>query len=359
MSSRNLVRFVNNLNIIIAVCALQLYAQSLDRRTPPNWAARVAAARRLHGRAVNSSMPANTFPLREAQGMFITFDLPGTTGTTVVSINPAGKILGYSSLSNGLMAAFLRDNDGTFNTFNVSGATAYTSFFFGFGPAGSSLNPADEATGGYFDANGTMHGFVRDGRGVTTTFDAPGADITPGDGAGTTPLAINQAGEITGYYVDADFFWHGFFRDLHGTVTDFDPPGASTACFFGLTTPWGINAAGEVIGAYYDSGCNTHGFLRERNGAVSVVDVPSFATFTVPEAINDGGEIAGYGIDATNAEHGFVRDNRGFFMTFDVPNVREFQNMDINRLGWLRVSGTTGALCCTASGAPPMAPLRP
>jgi hypothetical protein len=137
-------------------------------------------------------------------------------------------------------------------SFDVPGAPSYT-LVFDEGSRGSSLSPRGEATGGYTDLNGTMHGFVRDHRGAITTFDAPGADITPGDGAGTTPLSINPAAEVTGWYCDAQFFIHGFLRDAKGHVTEFDAPDASTACFLGLTEPVGINAAGEITGIYWDS----------------------------------------------------------------------------------------------------------
>jgi hypothetical protein len=333
MRPKNLFRFVIILLTIIAVCGLQLHAQSLNPRTPLGAAAR-AAARRLAGRAAGSPAAAPIVQLSETPGTFITFDAPGAApgpfqGTVAVSINPAGEILGYSFLSNGFMAAFLRNIDGTFNTFNVPGALLYAAAFSGEGPAGSSLNPAAEATGGYVDPNFVVHGFVRDPEGAITTFDAPGAGTIVGSFQGTTPLAINPAGEVTGYYFDTNFFVHGFFRDLHGAVTDFDAPGASAACFFGLTFPSGINAAGDITGNYSDSECNPHGFLRERNGAVTVVDVPNFIG-TVPEVINDAGEIAGFGIDQTGADHGFVRDNRGAFTLFDISGL---EDMDINPAG--------------------------
>jgi len=156
------------------------------------------------------------------------------------------------------------------------------------GPPGSSLNPAGEATGEYYDANFNQHGFVRDNHGAVTTFDPPGAVNE------TIPLSINGAGEVTGYYFDTNGFSHGFLRDKNGNVTEFDAPGATTACFFGLTYPQGINAGGKITRQYYpDAQCN-HGFLRERNGAFTVVDVPGFIA-TFPLSINDGGEITGGG----------------------------------------------------------------
>src|SRR5215469_6029952 len=51
------------------------------------------------------------------------------------------------------------------------------------------------------------------------TFDVPGA------AQGTFPNAINPAGAITGYYLDASSLNHSFLRDTDGTFTTFDPPG--------------------------------------------------------------------------------------------------------------------------------------
>jgi hypothetical protein len=253
----------------------------------------------------------------------------------LLCINPAGEILGYSPLtSSGLFgptSGFLRDGNGTFNTFDVPGAISYVSALVFYGPPGSSLNPSGEAVGGYLDANSVFHGFVRDNHGVITTFDAPGADINPADQVGTVPLSINAAGEATGYYWDATFSLHGFFRDKHGTVTDFDPPGYSTACN-GVTFPTAINAAGEIVGNYEDAECFVHGFLRERNGAFTVVDVPG-SPGTFPLTINDGKVIAGWFQESNGDGHWFVRDNRGSFSTFDTPDVRDFIFMDINPAG--------------------------
>jgi hypothetical protein len=72
------------------------------------------------------------------------------------------------------------------------------------------LNDWGAITGYYLDANNVYHGFVRSPQGKVTTFDAPGADLTPGDYNGTFPVSINDQGAITGYYLDAKNVNHGF-----------------------------------------------------------------------------------------------------------------------------------------------------
>jgi hypothetical protein len=327
------VRILNILVVVLPVCGLQLYGQGLDPRTPLS-AARAAARRTLARQAASNQMVTAVVSLPQAPGTFISFDAPGGCQTpasfpdctTAVAINPSGEILGYSVDANGIAHAFLRDRNGTFTSFDVPGAVFYINVTF-VGSPGSSLNPSGEATGGYNDANGFLHGFVRDNHGAITTFDPPDAVN------GTFPLSINAAGEVTGYYVDAKFA-HGFLRDANGHLTVFDAPGAgtvTTACFFGLTYPQGINAGGKITGQYYDPQCRPHGFLRERNGAFTVVDVPnSLGTF--PSTINEGGQIAGNVVGAIGG-NGFIRDQSGSLTTFNVPGVGVFGPMDLNSAG--------------------------
>jgi hypothetical protein len=55
---------------------------------------------------------------------------------------------------------------------------------------------------------------------------------------------------------------HGFVRDQHGVLTEFDVPGAGTGPFQG-TTVYNIAPNGAVAGFYLDSNNVFHGFVRE------------------------------------------------------------------------------------------------
>ena len=60
------------------------------------------------------------------------------------------------------------------------------------------------------------------------TFSADINDPNAGDdGQGTTAAAINNGGEIAGFYVDAGGVFHGFV-DNGGTFMTIDPPGLRT-----------------------------------------------------------------------------------------------------------------------------------
>ena len=108
-----------------------------------------------------------------------------------------------------------------------------------------------------------------------TTFDAPGAGTGPGQG--TQPFAINPAGLITGFYLDAGDVYHGVLRTPDGAITTFDAPGAGTGPGQG-TRPFSINPGGTISGRYVDAGDVGHGFLRTPDGAITTFDVPGAGT---------------------------------------------------------------------------------
>ena len=142
--------------------------------------------------------------LRETDGTIVTFDVPGAAigsslGTWPRAINPTGQIAGYyddtttqSAGCNGhclTRHAFLRQRNGTFITFDVPGAGSGN----GQGTFPESINPSGEIAGEYIDVNGNLHGFLRQPDGTIITFDPNGSTLT-------SPSGINSAGEITGFY---------------------------------------------------------------------------------------------------------------------------------------------------------------
>jgi probable HAF family extracellular repeat protein len=147
-------------------------------------------------------------------------------------------------------------------------------------------------------------------------FDARGAGT--GASQGTFGLAINDTGQITGYYVDPNFLAHGFVRDNHGTIADFDAPGAA-----GGTFAFAINQEGDITGYSYDVNFLAHGFVRDHNGVLTPFDAPGAAAGgigTYASGINDDGTVVGYFYDINAVSHGFVRNRNGGFTTIDDPN---------------------------------------
>ena len=95
--------------------------------------------------------------------------------------------------------AFLLD-DGEFTTIDPPGASGELTVAIG-------INDHRQIVGYYVDACGTLHGFLRDRKGVFTTIDHPDSPL------GTAALDINNRGQIVGTYADAEPTAHGFLLD--------------------------------------------------------------------------------------------------------------------------------------------------
>ena len=98
---------------------------------------------------------------------------------------------------------------------------------------------------------------ARDNHDHLLRFEVPGSKAT-------YPLAINEGGTVTGYYITKAGATSGFARHDDGQITTFDIPGIH------LTEPVSINTAGDITGFYELSGSRptqTSGLYpqRERN----------------------------------------------------------------------------------------------
>ena len=210
--------------------------------------------------------------MRDVLGNITWLDCPGTANSTdPFSINLAGAIAGTCA-GHG----FVRSAQGVFTTFDVPGSTQT----YGF-----RINAAGVVAGTWSDANNVDHGFLRHADGTFSVFNLPGR--TPGWGFGLVPFGLNAAGAVAGTWVDTNQVSHGFLRAANGTVTSFDFPGSTS------TTAYGINAAGVIAGYYSDKNSVFHGFTRGPQGSFTSFDPPG-STGTIAVAINDWGIITGH-----------------------------------------------------------------
>lgn len=152
------------------------------------------------------------------------------------------------------------------------------------------------------------------------SFDAPGADLKPGDYNGTYPSAINNWGVLTGWYIDSNNVYHGFVRSPDGIFTAFQAPGAATTPYNG-TTPFTINDLGVIIGNYTDASGFNHSFVRTREGKFTSFDPPGVGGYgSFPVAINLEGAIAGLYTDSNFSYRAFLRSPDGKFTTWIGPD---------------------------------------
>jgi len=98
------------------------------------------------------------------------------------------------------------------------------------------INNNGVVAGGYIGSDGIQHGFVLDGKNLTS-FDAPGAvNVTTAEG-------INDAGQVSGLYTDSSGNRHAFeFTVSTGKFKAIDPGDGSTA-----QEAWGINQKGLIV----------------------------------------------------------------------------------------------------------------
>jgi hypothetical protein len=154
---------------------------------------------------------------------------------------------------------------------------------------------------------------VRTPGGKYSSFDVPGASADGFDGGGTYPQGINDLAEVSGYYVDANFVFHGFVRSPGGRITTYDvrtactdTPNPPADCAYEGTVPANVNLLGRVTGTYYGEDGNAHGFWRDADGTITRFDYPGANYFTQLNAVNDWGQITGQVYDANLVVHGLL-----------------------------------------------------
>ncbi|MEX3965159.1 hypothetical protein AB4Y42_23565 [Paraburkholderia sp. EG286B] len=230
--------------------------------------------------------------------------------------------------------------DGRFVIFDVPGEDT------SYGPVPAAINNAGAVAGYYLDAGFAEHSFLRAPDGTITTFDPPGTACTPGAFC-STAIGITPGGVVMGSYVDLTG-GHGYLRTPDGQFQKFDVPGSNNS-----TDPQGINAAGSVTGVYTGSGGLFHGFLRQANGIYTTFDPPS-SVYTWPTDISSSGSIVGYYLEADpGLVIGFLRTTNGSFTPFNAPNggfLNTAPTIAINAQGTVTGSFCNDALCDVALG---------
>lgn len=255
---------------------------------------------------------------------FSNVDYPGASWTVASGINDSGQIVGYYNDASGVRHGFLL-SAGTYTTIDCPSPYTAQSIANGVNSAGQIVGTCS-APGGVNGVYGTTRSFLLSGSVLTFLPDAPGSY----NGASTFAQAINDTGQIVGWYADGCLCdSHGFLLS-GGTFTTIDVPG------FADSYAYGINNSGQIIGAT-QPGFGTggiHGFLL-KSGNYTLLDDPDTGTSsgTAADSINSSGKIAGYYSNGAK-QHGFLLDS-GAFTTVDPPNALGASVQGINSLGQL------------------------
>ncbi len=249
--------------------------------------------------------------LRDANGVFTKINLPGSSRVFPYGINNKGQIVGDYIDAVGNAHGFLLDK-GVVTKIAVPDATGISLVH--------DINEGGQLAGAY---DILSHGYLKDTSGSFTTIDHPDTNRLTGE-----PIGINNLGQIVGGYVDAAGTFHGFLRDERG-FTKIDFPDALES--FSSK----INENGQAVGRYIDRERKVHGFLFD-NGDYTSIDVPR-ARLTEALDIDNNGRIVGQYQDDDEGRrfHGFLRVSSDTFITIDarVPNVIDTAIYGVNDHG--------------------------
>jgi probable HAF family extracellular repeat protein len=240
---------------------------------------------------------------------FITIDPPQTVYTFAAGINNDRKIVGGYSDAAGTGHGFLRSEDGRFVTIDHPQAAKVKG---GFTEA-NGINSAGLIVGDYCaalpcDGINVVKGYVLRGDEDKDKYDKDdftGLEI-PGH-MNEYVEKINSEGDIVGCYHDNDLG-----NSMHGFVWD---DGKVTAVPVPASMNTGINDHGAITGFYEKPGVQ-HSYLL-RKGVRTPIDFPG-AVSTSAQEINNYGRVVGWYVKKDNSYHGFLWQ-KGEFTSVDIP----------------------------------------
>ena len=237
---------------------------------------------------------------------FTAFDFPGAVFTSGRGINNHGEIAGSYRVPGSPRQAMLFIK-GQF--IPLAPPTPDASF-----SEATNINDRGDITGQWADADGFFHGFlISDG--ALRILDVPGA-------TDTYALGVNDSGLVVGYWdlLDQNFNYLanlGFtWKDGGFIDTQINFPGAAGSGLFG------VNARGDLSGVWvpdFFSGIE-HGFVCPKSAPCFSYDAPIQGTvpFTDGKEINALGQVVGINVGDDGIWHSYLL-NSGAFTMIDFP----------------------------------------
>jgi hypothetical protein len=262
------------------------------------------AARNAHSTAISS--PVRALPARYH---YQTITLPGYPSVYVNGISGSGGYAGEGCRDRNCIKVSL------FAASPAGKITFYTlpSNYSPTGPfnaTATGMDNAGDVVGGYTDAKGGFHGFVRKASGALTQINDPRAGA-----GGTAADGISPDGSvIVGFYAGKAGVTHGFLlRD--GAFTTYDVPGAQG-------TVVAFDTHGEFGGTYFAADGLSRGFYVI-HGKLHTLRPPAEAGARHPaltlSAVDAEGTLFGYATSTNLPGYGIAYAN-GTYTTFQDPH---------------------------------------
>ena len=214
-------------------------------------------------------------------GVFKTYDFPGSLNTYFYALDNAGKAAGHYKGPDDIYHGVILEG-GELQQYDFPGAAETN--IYGLSDETGALS------GNIVDAAGVSHAFSGD---LIITF--PGAVNTYGD-------FVNAAGAVVGSYVDADGMFHGFIRHPDGSFTTIDLPKMPNLDFLFVNTITDLGLIGFRAKAVNDI---LRSYILLPDGTLYEVRLPGSVS-TVVRNVNQDGSIIGYYDLPDGRRHGFV-----------------------------------------------------
>ena len=229
-------------------------------------------------------------------GVFSTYDVPGSLKTVFYGLNNAGQAVGFyrdsDEIDHGVIV-----QDGKLTQFDFPGA-AQTEIY--------GISEMGILAGNIIDASGVVHGFMGD-----MQIDVPGAVTTYAD-------QVNAAGILVGSYTDADGINHGYMRlpdgsfvnvdahDTHHSEDDFiDVDAHDTLPPLEFLFVNAISDTGFIVFRAKAVDDIQRTYILMPNGDPMELRVPG-SVITIARDIDAQGRLAGYYDTPDGRRHGFV-----------------------------------------------------
>ena len=214
-------------------------------------------------------------------GVFTTYDFPGSQKTHFYALGNNGNAAGYYVDSDGNHRGVVLEN-GELRQYDFPGAVQTE--IYGISDATGAL------TGNFIDASGVRRGFSGE-----TIVEVPDATATYAD-------FINSEGTMVGSYVDADGLFHPYYRRPDGRFIIIDRERSENREYFFVH---GINDLGVAVSRVKLKGDIPRTYVgKYREGPVEV-RVPGSVS-TEGYNINQDGSVVGNYTSADGRIHGFI-----------------------------------------------------
>lgn len=237
-----------------------------------------------------------------SQGNIHSENFPHSVQTQVTGLNDRGVTVGFFSTQNNA-----NNVDNNFGWYAVGGHFHEVNFFTGT-PANPpvdqllGVNNHDVAVGFFTNSAGVNRGYTYNIN--TKQFNRvlpPGASNS-NLGASLTATAINDNGDVAGFYKASSSAVDGFLRLHNGNFIKFAVPGAA------MTQAFGVNNFDTVVGTYTLGNGDTFGFVYRLGHGITTTNIsdPNGVGTTVLNGINNEGDIVGFYTDGAGNVDGLL-----------------------------------------------------